>query len=305
MQIAELKISIIIPIYNHENYVVECLKSIVEQRDYNFEIIAIDDGSTDSSYNYAYTYLKNNLDGTNWKISKRENKGINKTVNEAIQCSSGEIIYILASDDRMPLDSLTKIRQAYSDEIDSCKLFFYDVALISWDGELVNSSASSLRHGGAVLLSSSKLHLASQLILNWGCPFEHQFYSREYYNKFGPYPEELKYEDLYFALKAISNDCFYFVPYVLKEYRLRKNQTRTPGINDIDLNQSIVRKTVNPMISSKYKFLFYISSRCDELNSGFIKYMFDKACVLIKRGVYYWSAICHEIRNRFENKRYS
>ena len=94
--------SIIIPTYNREHFLSKTIKSFLEQTFTDFEWLIIDDGSTDNSYELALEYFRNNLSETQWKLSKHSNCGINKTLNEAIQNSSGEIIYPLASDDRMP-----------------------------------------------------------------------------------------------------------------------------------------------------------------------------------------------------------
>lgn len=290
---ANLKISVIIPIYNHADYVVECLKSIVDQGDENFEIVAIDDGSTDSSHKLALEYLRNNLAATHWKLSKRENRGINKTVNEGVQKSYGELIYILASDDRMPDGSLAKIRQIYLNESDRCKLFFYDIATIDWQGQLIDQSESSHRWGGASLLGFSRMHLATQIVLCWGRPFGHQFYSREYYNKYGPYPEHLKYEDLYFAFKAISADRFVFVPFILKEYRLRPNLTNTPGLTQSDMVQtySLVRHEFKKSDRLRYSLLLMLGHFVHCGDGKLTKYLFRIICALIRRVIYWWSAI--------------
>ena len=289
--LSNVKISVIIPIYNHGDYVLECLRSVVNQRDVCFEIVAIDDGSSDNSYGLALEYLGESLVTTNWKLTKRENRGINKTINEAIQNSSGEIIYLLASDDRMPDGSLAKIRQTYLNETERCKLFFYDIALISWQGELVNQSAASVRRGGASLLGYSKMYLATQIVLSWGSPFANQFYPRDYYERYGPYPEDLKYEDLYFALNAISVDRFIFVPFVLKEYRLRKNQTHTPGLTLADLDQTnvLVRNRFKKSIKLRYSLVLFVGSLYFNVDKNVFKYLLGKIGSLIQRSAYWWA----------------
>jgi len=281
------KISVVIPIFNHAEYVIECLASVVDQCDDNFEIVAIDDGSIDASYENAMMYLSCNLISTKWSISKRENRGINRTLNEAIQSSTGEIIYLLASDDRMSAGSLKQIRQAYINEEDRCRLFFYDVALIRWDGTLMNPSASSARPGGAALLGLSRIHLVAQMVFSWGSPFAHQFYSREYYNTHGPYLEELKYEDLYFALNSIAIDRFIFIPVVLKEYRLRKNQTQTPGLTFSDLDQTNI-EVRRKFIKSKnliYSTILLVGYLRFIVKSACAKYFLRKIASIIQRSI--------------------
>lgn len=252
------KISVVIPIFNHANFIIECLASVLNQNDNNFEIVAIDDGSKDNSFDLAFEYLKLNLGGANWQLSRRENVGINKTLNELIKKSTGEIIFILASDDRLASDALSNIRKIYSCEKDKCKIFYYDVSFISWDSKLLRKSAAKFNHGSISLLTNLRFYLAFRLVMHWDAPFQHQFYSREFFDKFGPYPEDLKYEDLYFALLSISLDKFSFVPIILKEYRLRGDcASPSPGILLSDLSQEIVRKRFVSATRKRYKVLLY------------------------------------------------
>ena len=277
---------------------IECLSSIIKQQDKNFEIIAIDDGSTDGSYLVAAEYLRENLTTKHWKLTRRENHGINKTINEAIQNSSGEIIFILASDDRMIDGALTKVREAYLNESNRCKLFFYDNSLIDWLGQPVNPSVSRSRRGGPSLLAKSKLHLAAQIILNWGWPFANQFYSREYYNLYGPYPEHFKYEDLYFALKSIVNDKFTFVPVILKDYRLRKDQTHTPGLTLADLDQSEIRSNFERSTRFRYTILLFASRQYYSSRLTLSKYIFGKFMGFMHRSISYWCNLLNMLWRR-------
>lgn len=294
-----IRISVIIPIFNHADYVIDCLSSILRQQDINFEIVAIDDGSIDDSYKLALEYLRKNLAPANWRLSTRENRGINSTLNEAINNSTGEIIYPLASDDRMPAGSFAQIRLAYSREKEKCKVFFYDVSLINWHGELVDGSSANARVGGASLLEYSKMHLVSQIALRWGSPFAHQFYPRDFYDKFGPYPENFKYEDLYFALKSISIDRFLFVPLPLKEYRLRLHQTATPGLNLSDLNQAGIRRLFQKPKKSRYYFILLIGYLHSNAQTTVSKFFFGKMCGLVQRVVGRWFLILAKINKNF------
>ena len=96
-------ISVIIPVYNTEEYIVECIESVLENNYTDYEIICINDGSTDSSLE-----LINNLAKTYdcIKVVSQENKGLSATRNKAIQLAKGKYIYFLDSDDKISSDAL-------------------------------------------------------------------------------------------------------------------------------------------------------------------------------------------------------
>lgn len=89
-------ISIIIPIYNVEKYLSRCLSSIEKQTFRNFEVIMVDDGSTDSSPKIAKDFAKR--DGR-FRFFSQENLGASKTRNFAMKKAVGEYIAFVDSDD--------------------------------------------------------------------------------------------------------------------------------------------------------------------------------------------------------------
>lgn len=90
------KISIVVPIYNVEKYLQECLDSIVNQTMQDIEIILVDDGSTDNSPSICdkYATLDNRI-----KVIHKKNEGLGKAYNTGIEASSGEYIGLIESDD--------------------------------------------------------------------------------------------------------------------------------------------------------------------------------------------------------------
>ena len=89
-------LSIIIPIYNSEKYVQRCLDSIVSQTNKNFEVILIDDGSTDDSANICKQYCSNN---SNFKYFYQKNGGPGAARNKGLRYSIGELISFIDPDD--------------------------------------------------------------------------------------------------------------------------------------------------------------------------------------------------------------
>lgn len=97
------KLSIIIPMYNVQDYIADCLDSVFSQWDDSIEIICIDDGSTDLSYKEALQY-KNKLSSKlfeSFHLYQQENVGLSATRNRGIDLSDGEFIAFLDSDDKL------------------------------------------------------------------------------------------------------------------------------------------------------------------------------------------------------------
>lgn len=102
------KISIIVPIYNSEKYLRKCIESVLKQNYDSYELILIDDGSTDRSGiicdEYANKYGKVN-------VVHKENKGVSNSRNIGIKKARGEYILFLDSDDWLEENSLIKINR--------------------------------------------------------------------------------------------------------------------------------------------------------------------------------------------------
>ena len=99
-----IRISIIVPVYNVEKYLENCLESLVNQTYNNYEIIIVDDGSTDGSdkiikkYKTKYSNLI--------KSYKKENGGLSSARNYGINKSNGDYLLFVDSDDSLELNAL-------------------------------------------------------------------------------------------------------------------------------------------------------------------------------------------------------
>lgn len=93
------KVSVIIPVYNVENYLRECLDSVITQTLREIEIICVDDGSTDSSVEILKEYADNDNRIT---ILTQQNSGSGKARNFGIKTAKGEFIAFMDSDDFYP-----------------------------------------------------------------------------------------------------------------------------------------------------------------------------------------------------------
>lgn len=113
-----IKISVILPVYNASKYLLESLKSISCQTFKDFEIIAINDGSTDNSLELLEEYAKKE---PRLLIISRENRGITKSLNEGIDLAKGEYIARMDSDDIcLPLRFEKQLEYLVKNDLDVC-----------------------------------------------------------------------------------------------------------------------------------------------------------------------------------------
>ena len=110
------KLSIVIPVYNTEKYLDDCLKSILNQSYKNIELIIVNDGSTDKSENIIKKYLKKS---DKIKYKKIINSGVSVARNIGINMSTGKYIAFVDSDDYIDKDMYLKmINKSIEDDSD-------------------------------------------------------------------------------------------------------------------------------------------------------------------------------------------
>lgn len=96
-------ISIIVPVYNTEDYIQECILSVLNQTYKHWELLLVDDGSTDKSGEICENYAAND---SRIKVFHQENAGQSKARNTALKHCQGEYYTFLDSDDRLPSNAL-------------------------------------------------------------------------------------------------------------------------------------------------------------------------------------------------------
>lgn len=97
----EIKFSIIIPVYNIENYISKCINSILKQNYSNYEIIVVNDGSTDGSVDVV-----NKIKSDKIKLVNKQNGGLSSARNEGLKYTTGDYIWFIDGDDYIEENSL-------------------------------------------------------------------------------------------------------------------------------------------------------------------------------------------------------
>lgn len=123
-------VSIIIPVYNTQDYLKECLDSVINQTLEDIEIICVNDGSTDNCLNILKEY--SNLD-SRIKVINQGNKGAGYCRNKGMENAKGEYLYFLDSDDFIAQDLLEKLYNRITTmeaDICICKHNFFDESIM-------------------------------------------------------------------------------------------------------------------------------------------------------------------------------
>jgi len=121
-------VSVIIPAYNHENYILECLESVINQTYVNMQLIIVNDGSQDDTERIINEYIENkNFD--NIEFYSKENEGLCKTINFGLKKVKGDYVAILASDDLWKSDKIER-QVSFLEENKNIALVYSDTYII-------------------------------------------------------------------------------------------------------------------------------------------------------------------------------
>lgn len=181
-----MKFSIIVPVYNVKDYLAECLQSVLSQNFQDYELILVDDGSTDGSGvlcdDYASKYPQ-------VKVVHRENGGLSAARNSGVQESQGDYLIFLDSDDWWLGDFLGKVAERATGDV-----MMFDVQEVTPTGnkhlELTKGLADSYATGEEFFLAALRLNPYYRWYA-WMYAYRREFWLQ---NGFA-YPEGYSYED--------------------------------------------------------------------------------------------------------------
>jgi glycosyltransferase involved in cell wall biosynthesis len=222
-----MRVSLIIPCYNHRDFVIEALESALNQTWPDTEIILIDDGSTDGSQTVIQSYLNDHQPKNLIWIPHMQNQGLAATLNEGIQRATGDYISGLASDDRLLPDGIT-VRVAYLQAHPDKWAVFADCNVIDKHGRVLFDSGIEGYYRNRGMRKHQLQHdafIPVNIILNWAVPGPVFMGHRRLYDELGFYDETLGIEDWDMYLRLIAHNKLGFLDAPVASYRIHGENT--------------------------------------------------------------------------------
>ncbi len=251
-----IKISIIVPIYNVEKYLEKCLDSISNQNFQDIEIICVDDGSPDNSIEILNKYVSKD---DRIKIVRKKNGGLGAARKTGLEHASGEYIWFVDSDDWISENSLEKLYENATSNNSDVVMFdiyrydentdeYVELDLNSLDKYFTNDNIDFLNFSFS--LNDIRPFFLNKSFAAWMKLYKHSFLNK--YDDFY-FPEHLLYEDIPFHVQILTRTKrISYCPYRAYVYRL-SNET----------------SIINTSASSKKNFDIFISM--DEVENYLIK----------------------------------
>lgn len=205
-----IKVSIIVPVYNVEKYLAQCLDSLINQTLKEIEIICINDGSKDNSTKILTAYAQKDV---RIKIINQTNQGLSAARNNGISVATGEYIGFVDSDDWVDIDFYEKLYSAGKK---------YDSDIVAGDfyreGKFLKSE--KLKYRKEELFTKPAEKVAKAFIPRYNYVWNKIYRREALLNLNILFPVGMFYEDMFWLIKIIYNmQGFVTVPRTYYHYR--------------------------------------------------------------------------------------
>ena len=259
----DVKVSIIIPTFNTEKYLSQCLDSVVNQTLKEIEIICVNNGSTDNSLEILEEYAEKD---SRVKVLSIENRGLSIARNYGIQYASGEYIGFVDSDDYIHLEMFEKLYNvAKSRDLDMCmcKVSTFEDGTDDLNDDIWYFSLNCLNQ----LEKDVFNHNDTKEVIGEICvTVYNKIYKRTMIEKNCiRFPETLIFEDeIFFYDTYLHSDRVSFIPYNLYYYRTHREGSLTEQTENKDYSPIVeVFKSIRNLFIKTNNFNEYKIILCN------------------------------------------
>lgn len=252
------KFSIIVPVYNVENYIDECLSSIFNQSYKDFEVIVVDDGTEDNSMNIVKKY--------DVIVVKEKNSGLSTARNNGVKKAKGDYLLFVDSDDYLEKDLLKKINDNLSDNPEVLR---FQIKEVDEDKKInYNEEGFNTTNGVDAFNKISKYHYIENA---WAYAINRKYYLDNNYK----FKDSSYHEDFgLLPLVIIKADTVKSISYIGYNYRQRNNSIMNN--NDYDKTKKKVEDFLN-----HYNYLIKEINKLDIDSSIFKSYISNSLIIKI------------------------
>lgn len=239
----DIKFSVLVPVYNAEKYLDECIKSVLEQTYQNYELILVDDGSTDLSGAICDKYCAEN---NKVKVIHKKNQGALSARISGIKIAIGNYFVFVDADDYLEKNALERLNDV--------------VVKYNVDGIIFNMQCFS--EDGKVKLFTQPLFKQDTVIENKKDLYKLIFFSDGYNSMCRKVFNAKLFDDIDYSM-------LYHVAYgedLLQSIQLLKNCKKVVVINDVLYNyRTNFNSATHTLNYSKYKVKFVVREKVLEL----------------------------------------
>jgi glycosyltransferase involved in cell wall biosynthesis len=246
-------VSVIIPTYNRANFIDKAIKSVLNQNYQDFEIIVVDDGSTDNTEETVKSF-------NNFKIRyicHTNNQGVSAARNNGIRASRGKYIALLDSDDEWLPEKLDKQIKVFKSEFPEVGVVYSNVLYIDESGKNMNKLGNPKKIEGHIyedLLGGNYVGTSSTLLIKKEC-----------FNRVGSFDDLLDAEnDWDMWIRIAKYYRFVLIKVPLVKYRFHSNRiSNNPELKIIMANRILVKyaNVLEKRRDVHSKHYFYIGNR--------------------------------------------
>lgn len=234
------KVSVIIPTYNYGRFVGKAIQSILDQTFPDFEVILVDDGSTDNTREVVSSFKDHRI-----KYMYQQNSGVSAAQNVGVRASRGDYIAILGSDDALLKDALEK-EVAVLDKFTGVGLVYGQLSMVADDGTALGVIGSTFMNNSGIVKQQDQI---KELLFHCRIIPSATMIRKCSFNEVGGFYEAFNIaEDLHLFIRLAKRYEVAYIAEPLVKWRIHPNS---------------LRLNVNPKVAEKV-FLFILEEVFDD-----------------------------------------